>query len=68
MLKDIPILGQLFSNDALSIDRTELVVLITAYVLRGQSDKTQFVNRLQNRIDVSISDNDRLVTLLPKNL
>lgn len=67
LLKDIPVVGQLFSNDSLSLDRTELVVLITAYVLHGQTDKTQFVNRLQNRIDVAIANDDRLVTLLPKN-
>jgi len=67
LLKDIPIVGQIFSNDSLSLDRTELVVLITAYVLHGQTDKTQFVNRLQNRIDVAIANDDRLVTLLPKN-
>ena len=67
LLKDIPIVGQVFSNDSVSLDRTELVVLITAYVLHGQTDKTQFVNRLQNRIDVAIANDDRLVTLLPKN-
>jgi len=67
ILKDIPVVGQVFSNDTLSLDRTELVVLITAYVLRGQTDKDQFVNRLRNRIDTSVANDDRLITLLPKN-
>lgn len=65
-LKDIPIIGQAFSNDGLSINRTELVVLITAYVLRGQNDKAQFVNRLRNSVDTLLADEDRFVTLLPK--
>jgi len=67
LLKDIPWIGQAFSNDALSLNRTELVVLITAYVLRGQQDKDQFVNRLSNRVDTLLADEDRFVTLLPKN-
>jgi len=66
ILKDIPIIGQAFSNDALSINRTELVILITAYVLRGQNDKDQFVNRLGGRVDRLLADESRFVTLLPK--
>ena len=66
ILKDIPILGQAFSNDALSVNRTELIILITAYVLRGQQDKNQFVNRLSNRVDTLLANEDRFVTLLPK--
>ncbi len=66
IIKDIPVIGQAFSNDAVSLDRTELVILITAYVLRGQADKTQFVNQLSQRIDNSLANEDRLVTLLPK--
>jgi general secretion pathway protein D len=67
VMGDIPLVGKIFSNDSVAVDRTELVILITAYVLRGQSDKTQFTNRLRNRIDSSFSNDDRLVTLLPKN-
>lgn len=66
ILKDIPGVGQLFSNDSMSVDRTELVILITAYVLRGQADKTQFVNHLSRRVDGYMSDNGRFTTLLPK--
>ena len=66
ILKDIPIIGQAFSNDALSVNRTELVILITAYVLRGQNDKDQFVNRLGGRVDRLLADESRFVTLLPK--
>ena len=66
ILKDIPILGQAFSNDALSTTRTELLVLITAYVLRGQDDKSKFVRYLSGRIDRAVLDESRLTTLLPK--
>ena len=66
-LKDIPIVGQAFSADAYSIDRTELVVLIRAYVLRNQADRAPFVNALRQRSDAVINDNGRLLTLRPKN-
>ena len=64
-LKDIPIIGQLFSNDGVTEDDTELVVLITAYVLRGQNDKDQFVKRLSGRIDGLLANDERLFTLKP---
>ena len=67
LLKDIPYLGQLFSVDSVSLDRTELVVLITAYVLRGQDDKDRFVEALSRNIDQSISNEERLVTLKHKH-
>jgi len=66
-LKDIPVVGQAFSADAYSIDRTELVVLIRAYVIRGQSDRRPFVKALRDRSDNIITDNGRLLTLRPKN-
>jgi len=65
-LKDIPGLGQVFSTDSESRDTTELVLLITAYVLRGQSDRKQFVNRLSGRVDNAMSDNGRMYTLKPR--
>ncbi len=66
ILKDIPFFGSAFSADTLSLDRTELVILITAYVLRGQVDKEQFVNRLSRGIDEAVANDDRRVTLLPR--
>lgn len=65
-LKDIPGIGQVFSNDTYSKGTTELVVLITAYVLRGQADKDQFVNRLSGRVDRLLLDDSRMVTLRPR--
>ena len=66
ILKDIPLIGQAFSSDGLSQADTELVILITAYVLRGQSDKDQFVRRLSRDVDISLAENGRIFTLLPR--
>lgn len=65
-LKDIPIIGQMFSSDGLSQNDTELVILITAYVLRGQTDKDQFVNRLRSGIDENLAEEGRVLTLRPR--
>jgi general secretion pathway protein D len=65
ILKDIPFVGQAFSVDKISVDRTELVVLITAYILRGQDDKSRFVDQFSRRIDGFVADDERLMTLLP---
>ena len=66
-LKDIPAIGSAFSSKSTSVDRTELVVLITAYILRGQEDKSRFVDYFSDRIDGLIADDKRLVTLKPKH-
>lgn len=66
ILKDIPFIGQAFSSDGLAQADTELVILITAYVLRGQNDKDQFVRRLSRGIDNSLADDGRIFTLLPR--
>lgn len=66
ILKDIPVVGSAFSTKSFTIDRTELVVLITAYVLRGQADKNQFVQHLSGRIDRQFVDDSPLVTFLPR--
>lgn len=66
ILKDIPAVGNLFSKDGYSVDRTELVILITAYVLRGQADKSEFVRTLSGRINRAIADDTRMMTLKPK--
>ena len=67
LIKDIPVIGKAFSSQAVSIDRTELVVLITAYVLRGQQDMDQFVNTFRGRIDSLMAPEDRTVDLRPRS-
>ncbi len=66
MVAQQPIIGQAFSVDGLSSTRTELVMLITAYVLRGQEDRARFVRQMSGRVDGLLLDEERFVTLLPK--
>src|SRR5581483_2266855 len=40
-LKDIPILGNLFKNSSSSIQRTELIVLLTPYIIDGAETARQ---------------------------
>ncbi|MEM6536638.1 MAG: secretin N-terminal domain-containing protein [Pseudomonadota bacterium] len=61
-LKDIPGIGSVFSVRDTSIDRTELVIVITAYILRGQSDKEYLAKTMLEKIDATIAK-DNLITL-----
>ncbi len=67
LLKDIPLIGSAFSSDSISTDRTELLVLITAYIMRDQEDKAAFVDSLTQEINDSLQKSGQLITLLPKN-
>lgn len=51
ILKDVPLVGGLFRNTTLSSTRTELIVLITAYVIRGADDKQAFTDELVSRFN-----------------
>ena len=66
IFKDLPVVGNLFSSDSVSIDRTELVILITAYVIRNQGDRDAFVNKFTRDIDRTLNE-DNLVTLRPRH-
>ncbi|GAB5455976.1 MAG: type II secretion system protein GspD [Henriciella sp.] len=65
ILKDIPLLGPAFRNTTLTQDKTELLVLITAYVLRGTQDKRQFTDALIDQFNRSQSTSSELSTMLP---
>ena len=62
LLKDIPLLGNLFRNTTLSSTRTELVVLITAYVIRDGEEKKAFTDELVDRFNLTISDPAKMNT------
>ncbi len=64
-IKDVPVLGSLFSTNTTSIDRTELVILIKAYVVRGQADRSAFANKYKGEIDRTLRENN-LTTLRPR--
>jgi len=67
LLKDIPIIGAAFSNRDITVDRTELVILITAYVIRNQDDKSAFVREFTREIDEALTNSGDLKTLMPAN-
>ncbi|MEM9170548.1 MAG: secretin N-terminal domain-containing protein [Pseudomonadota bacterium] len=64
-LKDIPVLGNAFSVRSTGVDRVELVVLITAFVLRTSDDKAYFAKSFSNELDARLGA-DNLVTLRPR--
>lgn len=66
LLKDIPWLGALFSVDSLSVERTELLVVITAYIIRSGEDRRRFVDYLTDQINKSLADPFKLRTRLPR--
>jgi general secretion pathway protein D len=41
--KDIPLIGSAFQNNAVNGERTELLILITPYIIRGDDDMEEFV-------------------------
>ncbi len=49
-LKDIPGLGQLFRNDTGKSDRTELIVLITPYIIEDDNDAQLVTQAFKNQL------------------
>jgi len=66
LLKDIPGLGALFSVNSLSVERTELLMIITAYVMRSGEDRKRFVDHLTEQINDSLADPFQMRTRLPR--
>lgn len=64
LLKDLPIAGNLFRNNAISQTRTELLILITAYILQDTNDKSGFTDQLILDLENSASRSDNMTTLL----
>jgi len=50
LLKDIPLLGQLFRNNTEKNDRTELIVLITPYIIEDDSDALAVTEAFRKRL------------------
>ena len=44
-LKDIPLVGSAFQNNSVTGNRTELLILITPHVLRGDEDMADYADR-----------------------
>ena len=50
LLSDIPILGNLFKTTSNTADRTELLILLTPRVVRGQADSRAITEELRRRL------------------
>lgn len=68
LLKDLPIVGSAFRNTNITQTRTELLVLITAYVMRGTEDKRAFTSEFIERFNKTTFDNQDLSTYRGENL
>ncbi len=68
ILKDLPIAGNLFRTNSLGQTRTELLVLITAYVLRDREEKAQLAETLLQQIEGVSAREDNLRTMLRSNV
>ncbi len=67
ILKDLPLVGNLFRNTSLSSTRTELIVLITAYVIRDGQEKQAFTDELVNRFNLTAETAGDLSTYTGEN-
>ena len=52
LIKDIPVLGYLFRADSLSSNRTELVVLITPYILSDEREAEAITQAFRGRLSM----------------
>lgn len=50
MLKDVPLIGQLFRNNTEKGDRTELIVLITPYIISDANDAQAVTSAFRKRL------------------
>ncbi len=57
-LMDIPVLGQAFRSKSSSTDRTELIVLITPYVIRDANEARAVTNQFKARVDAVLQELD----------
>jgi general secretion pathway protein D len=55
-LMDIPVLGQLFRATSYEKRRTELIILITPYVVRSRDEASSVTEQFRNRVDSLLRD------------
>lgn len=51
----IPFLGRLFRTDSVKEDRTELLMLVTVYVIQSHAEAVDLTNILKQRLDSSVT-------------
>lgn len=52
-LKDVPLIGSAFQNNSVKGARTELLILITPHVLRGDEDMADYADRYANDMNAA---------------
>lgn len=65
-LKDLPLIGQAFRSNTDDRDRTELIVLITPYVISGPDDLQALTDAYSKHIEATGYDNQVNLPLLPQ--
>ncbi|MGI8979180.1 MAG: secretin N-terminal domain-containing protein [Pirellulaceae bacterium] len=55
-LADIPVLGRLFRFDAVTVDRTELLVIMTPYIIQTDEQQNWFNQRESERMSWCLAD------------
>ena len=53
ILKDIPVLGSAFRTDTISGNKTELVMLVTPYILHEEEDVTRLTERYRKEMNAA---------------
>lgn len=51
-LKDVPVLGGLFRNQSRNSDRTELVLIITPYIIDSDNDADEVTNAVRRQLEL----------------
>jgi general secretion pathway protein D len=54
LLKDIPLLGNLFKSQSVTRNRTELAIFVTPYVVRTDADADRLRERARDRLDEQV--------------
>ncbi len=57
-IKDLPVLGQFFSSHSKDVKRTELVILITPYVVRDREEARAVSEDYKERVEYLMEDPD----------
>ena len=57
-LMDVPVLGRLFRNNADGVDRTELIVLITPFVVRDRDEALSVTEEFKRQVDTVLREFD----------
>ena len=52
VLGQLPVLGRLFRTDAVQADRTELIVMVTPYVIADHEEGWELTRRIREQLDL----------------